>query len=100
VATSDPSWHVEAVEDAQVARDWYAERSPLAARGFLLELADAVDAVLEAPARWPRGKANTRRYAFPRRYPFTLVYRLDSSGQVEIVAVAHHRRHPDYWLHR
>jgi hypothetical protein len=29
-------------------RDWYAQRSPFAARGFLLELTDAVQAVVEA----------------------------------------------------
>ena len=96
MATSDPRWHVEALSDAQNARDWYAARSPLAARGFLLELADAVEAVLEAPERWPTGKGSARRYVFRHKYPFTLVYRV-AGGQVEIVAVAHHRRRPDYW---
>jgi plasmid stabilization system protein ParE len=99
VASSDPRWHVEAVEDAQSARDWYAARSPLAARGFLLELADAVAAVRESPERWPTGRGNTRRYVFRHKYPFTLVYRL-AEGRVEIVAVAHHKRHPGYWGRR
>lgn len=99
MASSDPRWHVEALLDVESARDWYAERSPLAARGFLLELEDAVNAVLEAPMRYRRGKANTRRYSFPGRYPYTLVYRL-VADEVEMVAVAHHKRHPDFWLHR
>jgi plasmid stabilization system protein ParE len=99
VASSDPRWHAEAWLDAQEARDWYAARSPFAARGFLLELADAVNAALAAPTWYPRGRANTRRYSFPGRYPYTLVYRLDGD-EVEIVAVAHHKRDPDYWLHR
>ncbi|HEV8241813.1 MAG TPA: type II toxin-antitoxin system RelE/ParE family toxin [Thermoanaerobaculia bacterium] len=99
MASSDPRWHVEALLDAQSARDWYAARSPLAARGFLLELEAAVSSVLEAPLRYPRGKAHTRRHSFPGRYPYTLVYRF-VDGEVEIVAVAHDKRHPDYWLHR
>lgn len=99
MASNEPRWHVEAVDDAEIARNWYADRSPLAARGFLLELADAVDAVLETPTRWPAGKAGTRRYVFSRRYPFTLVYRLDGD-EVEIVAVAHHKRRPEYWAQR
>ena len=100
MATSEPRWHIEAIDDAELARDWYAERSPLAARGFLLELADAIDAVLAAPNRWPVGKAETRRYVFPKRYPFTLVYRVLENQQVQIVAVANQRRRADYWLHR
>jgi len=99
VASSNTRWHVEALLDAQAARDWYAERSPLAARGFLLELESAVNTVLEAPLRYPQGKANTRRFSFPGRYPYTLVYRIVHE-QVEVVAVAHHKRHPDFWLHR
>jgi hypothetical protein len=45
------------------------------------------------------GRANTRLYVFPRRYPYTLVYRYQD-GLVSIIAVAHHRRHPEFWLHR
>jgi hypothetical protein len=71
----------------------------MAARGFLLELGTAVAAVMEAPERWPRGLADTRRYPFLGRYPFTLVYILREE-QLEIVAVAHHKRRPGFWLTR
>jgi toxin ParE1/3/4 len=100
VATGEPRWHAEAALEAEETRDWYAQRSPFAARGFLLELTDALQAVVEAPDRWPRGRHNTRRYVFPRKYPFTLVYRLAADGLVEVVAVAHQKRHPEYWAHR
>ena len=99
MASSEPRWHPEAFEDAQEARNWYAKKSPLAARGFLGELASAVEAVTEAPQRWPSGRAGTRRYVFPGRYPFTLVF-LSSPHLVEIVAVAHHKKRPEYWLGR
>jgi plasmid stabilization system protein ParE len=80
-------------------RDWYAERSPLAARGFLLELSDAVDAAIANPRGYPLGRGTTHRYVFPGKYPFTLVYRI-VGDEIEIVAVAHHKRHPSYWLSR
>ena len=94
----EPRWHPEAVQDAEEARMWYAERSPLAARGFLLALREAVAAVAAAPDRWPLGKRGCRRYLFPARYPYTLVYWL--SPDIEIVAVAHQKRRPSYWAHR
>ncbi len=84
--------------DAEYARDWYAERSPFAARGFLLAVDDAVRAVLDAPERWPPRSHGCRHYVFPSRYPYTLVYRL--IPDVEVVAVAHQRQRPGYWRHR
>ncbi len=41
---------------------------------------------------------NTRRFLL-RRFPFFVVYRVFSQ-RVEVVAVAHARRKPHYWLQR
>ena len=84
--------------DAEEARNWYAERSPFAARGFLLALDDAVRTILLAPERGPSESHGCRRYLLPNRYPYTLIYRL--IPDVEVVAVAHQRRRPEYWQHR
>ncbi|HEY5870936.1 MAG TPA: type II toxin-antitoxin system RelE/ParE family toxin [Candidatus Tectomicrobia bacterium] len=40
----------------------------------------------------------TRRYLFPH-FPFSLVYRVRDE-EIEIVAVAHHRKQPGYWRSR
>jgi len=98
VASNDPRWHPEAVAEAERARDWYAEKSPKAAHNFLVALEAALAAVVEAPERWPLDKHGCRRYVFPRKYPFSLVYRLTS--QVQIIAVAHQKRRPGYWADR
>ncbi len=100
MATSEPRWHPDAVQDAEKARDWYAARSPFAARGFLLSLEDAIGAVLEAPRRWPERRFGCRLFVFPNRYPFSLAYRVLSGNLVEIVAVAHAKRMPEYWRGR
>jgi plasmid stabilization system protein ParE len=98
VALSEPTWHPAAIADAEEARNWYAERSAFAARGFLLALDQGIEAILEAPERWPSHRYGCRRYVLPNQYPFTLVYRLTTG--IEIVAVAHQKRRPGYWKRR
>lgn len=98
MASIEPTWHPEALVDAKDARDWYASRSPLAARGFLLALNHAVEEVLAGPKVWPGDRYGCRRFVFSKRYPFTLVYRIADS--VQIVAVAHQKRRPDFWRSR
>jgi plasmid stabilization system protein ParE len=91
-------FHPAAAEEAEAAYRWYAERSSAAAHGFREELRHAVEAVAEAPNRWPRYGARTRRYIFPR-FPFSLIYRL-RGNDVEVLAVAHGKRRPGYWRSR
>ena len=98
MVSSEPRWHLEAVEDAIAARDWYAARSPFAARGFLVALEAAIASVMEAPECWPERAHGCRQHLFPSKYPFWLVYRLPP--ELEIVAVAHQRRRPGFWLGR
>jgi plasmid stabilization system protein ParE len=98
VASNEPIWHPEALSEAEDARNWYADRSPLAARGFLLALEEAVTSIMESPKRWPERRYRCRHYIFPNQYPYTLVYRV--TGKIEIVAVAHQKRRPYYWKHR
>jgi plasmid stabilization system protein ParE len=85
-------FHPDAVAEARSARQWYAERSPLAASAFLTELDRAITLVSEGPYQWPQYVAGTRRYAL-RRFPFVLVYR-ERGDSVQIIAVAHGRRRP------
>lgn len=98
MASSELIWHPEAIADAEEARNWYAERSPLAARGFLLALDQGIQDILEAPERWPRHRYGCRRYVFSNQYPYTLIYRLGE--HVKIIAVAHQKRRPYHWRHR
>ena len=84
--------------EAKGVRVWYAERSPQAARCFLLVLEEAVQAVMEAPERWPGAVQGVASTFFPNQYPFNLVYRFD--GRIKILAVAHQSRRPEYWMRR
>ena len=89
----------EALEEAEAAaRWWYAERSVSAAAGFSREIDTAESAIVEFPDAWPPFDHGTRRYLL-RRYPFRMIYRVESR-RVLIVAVAHGHRRPAYWKSR
>lgn len=92
------SFHPQAAGEVEAARQWYAERSPLAARAFIAEIELAMERVQEAPQRWLRYGKGARRYIMPR-FPFSVIYRMKGE-MIEVVAVAHHRRKPGYWKAR
>jgi toxin ParE1/3/4 len=91
-------YHEKAVSEAEAALDWYLERSPPAAVGFVAELIQALDSIAAAPKRWPPGPHGTRRFLL-RRYPFAIVYR-ELPSFIQVLAVAHGRRRPGYWKER
>jgi plasmid stabilization system protein ParE len=88
----------EAIQEAEDARDWYAGRSGTAAANFLRDLDRAFQQILEAPDRWPKFEAGTRRVVL-QRFPFSVIYRVQETS-VEIIAVAHDKRRPRYWRSR
>jgi plasmid stabilization system protein ParE len=54
-------FHPAAAAEVEAAVQWYAERSPVAARAFASEVNACVERVGEAPDRWPRYVHGTRR---------------------------------------
>jgi toxin ParE1/3/4 len=91
-------FHPLAADEAQPAERWYSERNETAAMRFRRELDRAVGFIAERPEAAPPYVSNTRRFLL-RRFPFFIVYRVFSQ-QVQVVAVAHARRRPRYWLQR
>tara|TARA_R110002094_G_scaffold58117_1_gene69258 strand:+ start:311 stop:526 length:216 start_codon:yes stop_codon:yes gene_type:complete len=68
--------------------------------GALIEEFEALaDLVGDSPRGWQvKLEPNIRRAPF-RRFPLTIVYR-KKSGSFQILAIAHDRRRPQYWLGR
>ncbi|MGH8500095.1 MAG: type II toxin-antitoxin system RelE/ParE family toxin [Methylococcales bacterium] len=91
-------FHSEAEAEVLEARNWYAERSEIAARAFSTEIASSVQKIGDAPERWNRYEYGTRRFMLPN-FPFSIIYRVHENT-VQIVAVPHHRRRPGYWRSR
>jgi plasmid stabilization system protein ParE len=91
-------FHPIAVEEAEAAMRWYAERSERSAALFVEELEALLSRIAAHPAAFPGGEGGTRRALF-RRFPYVIVFR-ESRGVIQIVAVAHGRRKPGFWRDR
>ncbi len=88
----------EALEEAEDAARWYAERSSEAAAAFVEELERSVAEIQRAPGTWPAYEYDTRRFLLAR-FPFSIVYRVEPNRLV-VVAVSHAHRRPGYWKGR
>lgn len=80
------------------AAHYYRERSRRVAASFMVEVQKAIDQILEYPESAPviRGEVRGKVVA---RFPYTLMYRV-AAEVVVILAVAHHRQRPEFWMDR
>jgi plasmid stabilization system protein ParE len=90
--------HEEAAVDYDAAFDWYLQRSPDAARAFDAEFERALGQILQTPQRWAPGSHQTRRFLL-HKFPYLVIYR-EQGPTVQVLAVAHTSRSPDYWKSR
>jgi len=88
----------EALDEVEEASRWYARRSASSAVGFSDTLALAVWQIQQTPFAWSPHLYDTRRLIL-RRFPYSMIYRVDSV-RIVIVAVAHNSRRPGYWRDR
>lgn len=91
-------FHPAARRELRRYQRWYLERSESAAAGFEQEIDQSIARIAEAPLRYPITRTNRRRIVL-LKYPFDVIYRIRET-EIEIVAVAHHSRRPDYWARR
>lgn len=88
-------YHPDAVSEAAAARSWYAKVAPRLGVAFADELAWATDQIAAAPNRWTQHRHGTRIVMF-RHFPYVVIYR-HHDNRVQIIAVHHAKRRPDYW---
>ena len=87
-----------AIREARAAHRWNARRSVSTANRFIEELNRAVGQIVTTPQRWPSYLYGTRFFRM-RRFPYSVVFE-QTVGLIHIVAVAHAKRRPGYWLRR
>lgn len=67
---------------------------------FAAEVERAVQEISERPEMGSPHLAGTRR-VLTRRFPYSVIYLHQAHEErLVVVAIAHHRRKPDYWLRR
>jgi toxin ParE1/3/4 len=93
-------FHPAAEAEFYAAIDWYAARDPEAADNFAALVRNAVQLIAELPKAWPTWPGrDDLRVRVLHRFPFSIIYAVDAETMV-VIAVAHHRRRPGYWLRR
>jgi len=91
--------HPAARRELQLALDWYIiEAGQLTAARFLDEFEHLQTLIRDNPHAGSPGKPGLRRIIF-RQFPYTLVYRVRGE-LIEILALAHQSRQPEYWISR
>ena len=91
-------FHPSATAELGASADWYASRSPAAARGFVIGVDAAIKKIDRDPSRFQHIDGR-HQVCGVDRYPFQIVFRNDGS-RIFVVAIAHAKRRPGYWLRR
>lgn len=100
---SDWRQHPEAEEELARAAEWYERRESGVGYELMRSAEAAIDSILDPTVRW--GYYRDRR-SDPQIYsrsivgfPLDVIY-LMTEATVVVVAFAHERRLPGYWMHR
>ena len=96
--------HPEARAELRSAALWYDEQRPGLGDDFVAEVTATLSRVRAAPtsfSRWPQVKALAHPIwrATTARFPYAIPFEVHSD-HVLVLAVAHVRRRPLYWVRR
>jgi len=91
--------HPAAEAELSDAAQYYAREANLrVAHAFLDEFERVAELIEDNQRLGVVAKAGLRIFPF-RRFPYSLIYRESDTGP-RILAVAHHKREPEYWTSR
>ncbi|MBC8554039.1 MAG: type II toxin-antitoxin system RelE/ParE family toxin [Candidatus Brocadiales bacterium] len=78
---------------------YFESKRPGLGASYIAEFENILAGICEMPFSYPiEMKPDIRRRRM-KKFPFTILFRVVSHS-VQILAVAHHRRRPTYWLGR
>lgn len=92
-----------AYQDAIESADWYDARDPGVGQEFLETLDGVIESIQNNSeiGSWVEtapSELNIRRVLM-KRFPYSVIYEL-LPNEVHVLAVAHERQRPNYWLKR
>lgn len=92
-----------ALEELFEAADWYESSQPGLADRFLEDFEQLLVLVRAHPSAFPVLQASPPDLAVRRalfhKFPYAMVF-LELQAEIRVMAVAHHKRRPHYWLSR
>jgi len=90
----------EAEAELVAAAEWYEQRRAGLGAELIAAIDSALDQILDAPLACPVWRTDQPyRKLVVRRFPY-VVFFVVSEGDVEVVAFAHAKRKPGYWIDR
>ena len=92
-------FHPEAESEHLETIAYYEARQPGLGASYFIEFESILERVCESPNRYPIEGQPDIRHVMLIRFPYTILFR-ESDGIVQVLAVAHHRRRPLYWVSR
>lgn len=93
------SFHPAAEAEHLESVAYYESKQAGLGASYLAEFERTMSAVCAAPHRYPIEKQLDVRRVRMKRFPFAVLFR-ESAGSVQVLAIAHSRRRPQYWLGR
>ncbi|WP_102796240.1 type II toxin-antitoxin system RelE/ParE family toxin [Bowmanella denitrificans] len=78
---------------------WYQEQSLGLGHEFINELEESFSSIQSLPFTWPKMGQCHRRFVLSR-FPFSIIYKVQGSKVIYVIAVMHNHRKPGYWLER
>jgi plasmid stabilization system protein ParE len=85
-----------ALAEVRESAEFYEERVSGLGADFLDEVDAAIDRMLQFPEAWGRLGGDFRRCNL-RRFPYSIIYSIQSDQEIVIVSVFHQSREPRSW---
>jgi toxin ParE1/3/4 len=92
-------FHPLAEQELIEAAAYYQEQKLELGLECLEEVEHAINFLIRYPEAGSIIRGSIRRLILPK-FPYSLLYRLLENEQIRILALAHHKRKPQYWLDR
>lgn len=86
-------------DELRAGMDWYDDQRFGLGWELKAEIQAAFDRIQQSPNLGSPYRDTPLRWVKTRRFPYVVYYR-ELSETILIVAIAHERRRPDYWLER
>jgi toxin ParE1/3/4 len=91
--------HVEAQKEIDESFAFYEGRRDGLGHDFVDEVAKATNRIQQFPKLGTKITGTDYRRALVKRFPFLILFR-ETDVEIRIIAVAHTKRKPGYWMNR
>ncbi len=90
--------HPDAAEEIKQTTAFYNKQQAGLEKRFIEDLEDGIERICAHPLRYKIVEGAVRKHRL-EHFPYLLIYQVQNE-QVEIIALMHLRREPDYWKKR